>query len=45
MSRSVEFYREEFVRELYASYVATLRGSFDRWAKTVKQGPVTEVLV
>lgn len=34
--RSLESYREEVFREFYTSYLATLRGSLDRWAKPVK---------
>lgn len=38
-------YNEEVVLELDASYVTTLRGSFDRKARPAKLDTLTEVLV
>lgn len=38
-------YNEDIILECYTSYVATLRGSFDRQARLVKLDPLTQVLV
>ena len=38
-------YSEELARELYASYVATLRSQINRWASPAKQAPLEHVRV
>lgn len=43
MARSVGRFNEEFVRDFYATAVATLRGSFDRLSNLAKQAPLTYV--
>lgn len=45
MARSLGSYREEIAREFYTSYLSTLRGSIDRWARPTKQDPLTSYLV
>lgn len=45
MARSLGSYSKKIVRELYVSYVATLRGILDRRSKPVKQDPLTDILV
>lgn len=45
MTRSFRSYSEDVVREFYASYLATLRGSLDWRANPAKQDPLTEVFV
>ena len=45
MARSLGSSSEEIVRELYDSYVATLRGSINRRARPAKQDKLTSVLV
>lgn len=45
MTPSFGTYSEEIVREFYASYVDTLRGSIDRRSKPVKQDALTSLLV
>ena len=42
-TRSLGRYREELVRELYASYVATLRSQIDKRAALAKQAPLQYV--
>ena len=44
-TRSLVRYSEELVRELYASYVATLRSQIDRRAAPAKQAPLEHVRV
>ena len=44
-ARSLGRYREEFVREFYASYVATLISQIDRRAAPAKQAPLDHVQV
>uniref|UniRef100_M1E136 Integrase core domain containing protein n=1 Tax=Solanum tuberosum TaxID=4113 RepID=M1E136_SOLTU len=45
MARDPGTYSEEIVRELYASYVATLRGSISKRSKPLAQDPLTSTLV
>ena len=45
MARSVGLYSEELVRDFYAYYVATLRGSLDRRYNPIKQAPLTYLQV
>ncbi|KAG5599535.1 hypothetical protein H5410_030905 [Solanum commersonii] len=45
MARDPGMYSEEIVRELYASYAATLRGSISKWSKPLAQAPLTSTLV
>ncbi|KAG5620376.1 hypothetical protein H5410_005594 [Solanum commersonii] len=45
MARDPGTYSEEIVRELYASYVATLRGLISKWSKTTAQDPLTSTMV
>uniref|UniRef100_M1DZM0 Integrase core domain containing protein n=1 Tax=Solanum tuberosum TaxID=4113 RepID=M1DZM0_SOLTU len=45
MSRDLGTYSEEIVRELYASYAATLRGSIDSRSKPTAQDPITSTMV
>lgn len=43
--RSVGPYSEDMVRELYASYVVTLRGPLDWRANPAMQAPITDIRV
>uniref|UniRef100_M1DC75 Integrase core domain containing protein n=1 Tax=Solanum tuberosum TaxID=4113 RepID=M1DC75_SOLTU len=45
MARSPGSYSEEIVREFYASYVATLRRSIEKWVKPAAQPPLKATLV
>uniref|UniRef100_M1DR12 Integrase core domain containing protein n=1 Tax=Solanum tuberosum TaxID=4113 RepID=M1DR12_SOLTU len=45
IARGPGSFSEEIVREFYASYATTLRGSIDRRAKTASQPPLTATLV
>ncbi|KAG5630291.1 hypothetical protein H5410_002008 [Solanum commersonii] len=45
MARDPGTYSEEIVREFYASYAATLRGSISKRSKTLTQDPLTSTLV
>ncbi|KAG5591453.1 hypothetical protein H5410_041967 [Solanum commersonii] len=45
MARDPGTYSEEIVREFYASYVATLRGSISKRSKPLAQDPLTSTLV
>uniref|UniRef100_M1DG60 Integrase core domain containing protein n=1 Tax=Solanum tuberosum TaxID=4113 RepID=M1DG60_SOLTU len=45
MARDPGTYREEIVREFYASYVATLRGSISKRSKPLAQDPLTSTMV
>uniref|UniRef100_M1DHR8 Integrase core domain containing protein n=1 Tax=Solanum tuberosum TaxID=4113 RepID=M1DHR8_SOLTU len=45
MARDLGTYSEEIVREFYASYAATLRGSIDKRAKPTAQDPITSTMV
>ena len=45
MVRDFDAFSEEIIQEFYVSYVATLRGSLDRWARPTKQDPLTSTLV
>ncbi|KAG5572101.1 hypothetical protein H5410_061867 [Solanum commersonii] len=45
MDRDPGTYSEEIVRELYASYAATLRGSISKRSKPLAQDPLTSTLV
>ena len=42
-TQNVGLYSEEMVRELYASYLATLRSKFDRRSNPAKQAPLEYV--
>ncbi|KAG5580536.1 hypothetical protein H5410_051163 [Solanum commersonii] len=45
MAREPGTYSEEIVREFYASYAATLRGSISKRSKPLAQDPLTSTLV
>ena len=45
MARDLGTYNEEIVREFYASYAATLRGSISKWPKPLAQDPLTSTMV
>uniref|UniRef100_M1DSH3 Integrase core domain containing protein n=1 Tax=Solanum tuberosum TaxID=4113 RepID=M1DSH3_SOLTU len=45
MARDPGMYSEEIVREFYASYAATLRGSISKRSKPLAQDPLTSTLV
>uniref|UniRef100_M1D874 Integrase core domain containing protein n=1 Tax=Solanum tuberosum TaxID=4113 RepID=M1D874_SOLTU len=45
MARNPGSYNEEIVREFYASYAATVRGSIEKQAKLAAQPPLTPTLV
>uniref|UniRef100_M1DAT4 Integrase core domain containing protein n=1 Tax=Solanum tuberosum TaxID=4113 RepID=M1DAT4_SOLTU len=45
MARDPGTYSEEIVREFYASYAATLRGSISKWSKLLAQDTLTSMLV
>ncbi|KAG5595790.1 hypothetical protein H5410_037022 [Solanum commersonii] len=45
MARDPGTYSEEIVREFYASYAATLRGSISKRSKPLAQDPLTSTLV
>uniref|UniRef100_M1DLE4 Integrase core domain containing protein n=1 Tax=Solanum tuberosum TaxID=4113 RepID=M1DLE4_SOLTU len=45
MARDPGTYSEEIVREFYASYAATLRGSIDKRSKHIAQDPITSTMV
>uniref|UniRef100_M1DVR0 Putative plant transposon protein domain-containing protein n=1 Tax=Solanum tuberosum TaxID=4113 RepID=M1DVR0_SOLTU len=45
MAQSLGTYNEEIMREFYASYGATLRGSISKRAKPTKQDPFTSTMV
>ena len=45
MACSLRRYNKEFVKEFYASYVATLRSQIDRWAAPAKQDPLDHIRV
>uniref|UniRef100_M1D967 Integrase core domain containing protein n=1 Tax=Solanum tuberosum TaxID=4113 RepID=M1D967_SOLTU len=45
MARDPGTYSEEIVRELYASYAATLRGKIHKNAKPASQDPFTSIMV
>jgi len=45
MARSPGSYSEEIVKEFYASYTATFRGSIERLAKPATQPPLKDTLV
>uniref|UniRef100_M1DU07 Integrase core domain containing protein n=1 Tax=Solanum tuberosum TaxID=4113 RepID=M1DU07_SOLTU len=45
MARDAGTYSEEIVREFYASYAATLRGSISKRSKPLAQAPLTSTLV
>uniref|UniRef100_M1CNU5 Integrase core domain containing protein n=1 Tax=Solanum tuberosum TaxID=4113 RepID=M1CNU5_SOLTU len=45
MARDPKTYSEEIVREFYASYAATLRGSIDKRSKPTAQDPLTSTMV
>ena len=45
MARDPGTYSEEIVREFYASYAATLRGSISKRSKPLAQAPLTSTLV
>lgn len=42
---SVGFYSEDMLREFYNSFVPTLKGYIDRWAKLAKQVQLTSILL
>ncbi|KAK4731644.1 hypothetical protein R3W88_024632 [Solanum pinnatisectum] len=44
MAHSPGSYSEEIVREFYASYAATIRGSISKWAKPTAQPPLEATL-
>uniref|UniRef100_M1DZ66 Integrase core domain containing protein n=1 Tax=Solanum tuberosum TaxID=4113 RepID=M1DZ66_SOLTU len=45
MARDPRTYSEEIIREFYASYAATLRGSISKRSKPLAQAPLTSTLV
>ncbi|KAG5616131.1 hypothetical protein H5410_015955 [Solanum commersonii] len=45
MARDPGTYSEEIVREFYAFYASTLRGSISKWSKPLAQDPLTSTLV
>uniref|UniRef100_M1DUY5 Integrase core domain containing protein n=1 Tax=Solanum tuberosum TaxID=4113 RepID=M1DUY5_SOLTU len=45
MARDPGTYSEEIVREFYASYAATLRGSISKQSKPIAQDPLTSTMV
>uniref|UniRef100_M1DA23 Integrase core domain containing protein n=1 Tax=Solanum tuberosum TaxID=4113 RepID=M1DA23_SOLTU len=45
MARDLGTYSEEIVREFYASYAATLRGSISKKSKPIAQDPLTSTMV
>ncbi|KAG5585940.1 hypothetical protein H5410_046374 [Solanum commersonii] len=45
MARNPGTFSEEIVREFYASYATTLRGSISKWSKPLAQDPLTSTMV
>ncbi|KAG5581282.1 hypothetical protein H5410_051909 [Solanum commersonii] len=45
MARNLETYSEEIMREFYASYAATLRGSIEKRSNPTAQDPITSTIV